>query len=322
MILHNQSEEITKKPPSNIDMPNFLIIGAGKCGTTSLDNYLKQHPEIFIPEIKEPNFFGYELMTEADFRENPQELIHFRNSVTTIDDYQKLFEPAMKGQVKGETSNTYLYHKYAPEGIYNYNKDIKLIAIFRQPADRLWSRYLHLSRESRLPTQDFSECLNRNSIWWERNDLINEGFYFKNLSPYYELFNPSQIRVYLFEELKNNGEKVLEDIFGFLGVDTTFKVDMSVRYNKSGIIKNTLFDKIIGNHGLIPGLTRTIMGNSYQKLKQSSTLQKLITSIRSKNLAKPSIDPGIRKILTNDIYCDDIRKLSKLTGKNLQHWID
>ncbi len=304
------------------DMPDFLIIGAGKCGTTSLDNYLRQHPEIYIPPVKEPNFFGYELLTEDDFKNNYQELIHFRNSVTTIDEYQKLFEPALDGQVKGETSNTYLYHKYAPDGIYSYNKDIKLIAIFRQPAERLWSRYLHLSRDSRLPSDDFAECLNRDSIWWKRNDLVQEGFYYRNLSSFYKLFKSSQIKVYLFEELKDSGETVLEDIFSFLGVDADFQIDMSVRYNQSGIVKNQVFDRLIGSNGIIPKVTRRMLGDQYQTLKESSTLQRLVTKVRKKNLSKPSIDPEIRKVLTNDIYGDDIRKLGKLTGKSLQHWMD
>src|SRR5690606_9216630 len=102
-------------------IPNFLVIGAGKSGTTSLDKYLKQHPEIFIPDVKEPNFFGYETTTLADLNGDPAEIQHYRNSITSLDEYLNLFRAAAPNQLKGETSNTYMYHKDAPARIHFYN---------------------------------------------------------------------------------------------------------------------------------------------------------------------------------------------------------
>src|SRR5688572_28202432 len=75
-------------------LPDFLIIGAGKSGTTSLDKYLKQHPEIFIPRVKEPNFFGYENSKIEDFEGDFQEIKHFKESVTNFDEYINLFRNA------------------------------------------------------------------------------------------------------------------------------------------------------------------------------------------------------------------------------------
>ena len=100
------------------------------------------------------------------------EINHYNNSVTNIDDYLKLFEPANEGQLKGETSNTYMYHDKAAERIKHYNPEMKMLAVLRQPAERLYSRYLHLAREDRLPTPNFEDCLDKETIWWERNDLF------------------------------------------------------------------------------------------------------------------------------------------------------
>jgi hypothetical protein len=303
-------------------IPDFLIIGAGKSGTTSLDKYLNQHPEIFIPKVKEPNFYGYENTKLEDFKGDIGEILHFKGSVTTFDGYTALFKDAKPGQVKGETSNTYMYHPEAPERIKFYNPDIKLIAILRQPAGRLYSRYLHLARESRTPTKDFADCKDKASIWWKRNDLIKEGFYYKNLLPFYKLFPKENIRVFLYEELNDRPEAVLRDIYDFLSVNPDFKGDLSVKYNQSGIIKNRFLDSIYGQKGILTKLTKVVLPKGgVQKLKSSTAVQRVINTLRGKNLVKPKMDPDVRKWLTNDVYGDDIKNLQTLIEKDLTHWL-
>src|SRR6187551_2429139 len=100
-------------------MPDFLVIGAGKSGTTSIDKYLHQHPDVFVPKRKEPNFFGYENKREDELS-SPEDIAHFRNSVTTLPEYLRIFEDALPHQKRGETSNTYMYHVEAPSRIKHY----------------------------------------------------------------------------------------------------------------------------------------------------------------------------------------------------------
>ncbi|MBK6266523.1 sulfotransferase [Marivirga sp. S37H4] len=301
-------------------LPDFLIIGAGKSGTTSVDNYLKQHPSIFISSRKEPNFFGYELNTAEDFKGMPQ-LNHYNNSITDLNQYLQLFEPARENQLKGETSNTYMYHEAAPDRILHHIPKVKLIAILRQPAERLYSRFLHLARENRLPTENFSDCLDKNTVWWTRNDLIKEGFYGKYLSKYYKRFDKSQIKVFIFEELKNGPEKMMAEIFDFLGVDSSFELDFSVEYNQSGFIKNKKFDSVFGSNGLINKTAKTLLPNKLiHLLRKNVTVQKNLQTIRSKNLHKPKLEKELKKQITNNIYLDDIKLLEKVTGKDLSHW--
>jgi hypothetical protein len=303
-------------------IPDFLVIGAGKSGTTSVDKYLSQHPDIFVPKSKEPNFFGYENMKVEDFNGNQEEIAHFKRSVTRLEDYLKIFEEAKPHQIKGETSNTYMYHEQAPEKIKYYNPDVKLIAVLRQPAGRLYSRYLHLARENRTPTKNFSDCLDRSSIWWKRNDLIKEGFYYKNLYKYYELFPKENIRVYLYEDLQSNPLKVMQDIYGFLGVDATFSPDVTVRYNESGFVKNKFLNKIYGQGGFISRSIRAILPTTLvQKLRGNLALKKKMFALRSKNLDRPGMDPAIRKTLTFDVYQEDIKNLEKLIGRDLGNWL-
>ena len=307
-----------KKKFANI--PDFLIIGAGKSGTTSLDNYLKQHPQIFISERKEPNFFGYELNQLSDFSVE-SEINHYKESVTNLTEYLKLFSSAKQGQLIGETSNTYMYHTSAAERIYHYNPDVKLIAILRQPAERLYSRFLHLARENELPSENFSDCLDKDSIWWWRNDLVKEGFYSLYLKKYYELFNKEQIKVFLFEDLKNQPEKLFREIFEFLKVDSNFEPNLSVEYNQSGFIKNKKLDTIFGGKGIINRSIKFVLpGKIIAALKSNTKLQKKIQSIRNKNLYKPKFDVELRNKITKEIYCDDIKELEKIIDRDLTHW--
>jgi hypothetical protein len=304
-------------------IPDFLIIGAGKSGTTSLDNYLKQHPEIFIPKVKEPNFYGYEQTKPEDFKGSFEELNHYKQSVTDLNSYLRLFEAAKPGQLKGETSNTYMYHSTAAERIHHYNPDMKLIAVLRQPAGRLYSRYLHLARENRTPSNDFADCLDKESIWWKRNDLIKEGFYYKNLSKFYEIFPKQNIRIYLYEEFNSQPEKILKDIYQFLGVDTEFETNFSVKYNQSGFIRNRFLDRIYGQKGFVTRTVRTLLPESIvNTLKKNIFVQKQLNELRSTNLVKPKLDPKVRQRLTNEVYGEDITNLQKLIGRDLSHWFE
>lgn len=306
---------------SSNSLPNFLIIGAGKSGTTSVDNYLKQHPDIYVSPTKEPNFFGYELNTASDFEGTPQ-LFHYKNSVTNYRDYIKLFEGAKANQMKGETSNTYMYHENAAARIKHYVPDVKLIAILRQPAERLYSRYLHLARDRKLPTDNFEDCLDRDSIWWKRNDLVKEGFYGKHLAKYYELFHPSQIKVFLYEELREDPRNLHRQIFSFLGVQEDFEIDFSIAYNQSGFIKNPLVDKFIGANSLIFRTAKKLLSEeSMRKLKDNRLLFKKVNDLRNKNLSKPNLTKELRQRITYEIYKEDILFLEKIIKKDLSHWL-
>lgn len=304
------------------NLPDFLIIGAGKSGTTSVDNYLKQHPDIYISAVKEPNFFGYELNTAQDFEGTPQ-LNHYNSSITNIADYLNLFEEASSRQIKGETSNTYMYHENAAERIKHYIPNVKLIAILRQPAERLYSRYLHLARENKLPTESFEECLDRGSIWWERNDLIKEGFYGKYLEKYFKIFDESQIKVFIYEELREDPQKLHKEIFQFLGVKDDFDIDFSITYNQSGFIKNPLIDQLIGPKSfLFRGLKKIVSEKNIQKVKENKFLFKKVNDLRSKNLSKPKLSKDLKYKISNEIYKDDIVLLQKLINKDVSHWLD
>lgn len=300
--------------------PDFLVIGAGKSGTTTVNNYLKQHHQIFVPSKKEPNFFGYELTAEADLQ-GKRILHHYKESVTSLSAYEDLFRPARSNQIKGETSNTYLYHQDAPARIFFHAPNVKLIAILRNPVDRLYSRYMHLVREQRQPTNQFSDCLDRSTIWWERNDLIQEGFYYKHLKRFYDLFDVGQLRIYLYEDLRDNPANLMQNIYQFLGADPMFRPDFNVELNKSGYIRNRAVNKVIGQNGFIKNTLEQILPRKiYAAAKDATWAQKYLSKLRNTNLVKPPLSAHLRQQITQEIYQQDIMLLSKLINRDLRTW--
>src|SRR5215218_4707583 len=121
-------------------MPNFLIIGAGKSGTTSLYHYLGQHPEVFMSPMKEPKFFCFE-GERPNFRGPGDDEEINRKCVTTIDAYRALFDGVACEKAVGEASSMYLYYPKAPERIDHHVAGVRLIAVLRNPVDRAYSSY-------------------------------------------------------------------------------------------------------------------------------------------------------------------------------------
>jgi len=303
----------------NKSFPDFLIIGAGKSGTTSLYHYLGQHPDIFLPKIKEPNFFAYEMHKEDDF-EDESTKEHFMLSITSLKEYTELFEKAKPGQIIGENSNTYLYMPHALERIKYYIPNCKIIAILRQPAERIFSRYTHLERINQVPSNFFSDIFDRNSIWWKRPDLIMEGFYYRHLNKYYKNFHSDDIKVLLFDELINDPGKVLKDITDFLGADSSFKFQVNTQFNVSGRIKSKLFNKLIGHNSILISGLQTIVPVLYENIKMNSSFRSVVEKLRSKNIERLHLSEELKQRITNEIYKEDIKSLEKLVKINLKHW--
>jgi hypothetical protein len=218
-------------------MPNFLIIGAAKAGTTSLYEYLKQHPQIWMSPVKETNFFALEGEI-LDFR-GPEDHNYINKfSITKIEDYLNLFQGVENQVAIGEASPLYLYHPTAPKRIQHYIPDVKLIVILRNPVDRAYSSFLHLVRDGREPLRIFAQALREEDVrirssWEHIWHYKQMGFYYDQLNRYFNRFEKQQIRVYLFEDFITNTSCTLKSIFQFLGVNDSFIPNMSIRHNVS-----------------------------------------------------------------------------------------
>lgn len=226
-------------------LPNFLIIGAAKSGTTTLYDWLTQHPQVYMSPVKETNFFALE-NAQLDF---PQGTIHqgyLKNFKTTITDYKDQFTAVSNEVAIGEASPSYLYYPEASAKIKSYIPDAKLIAILRNPYERAYSNFVHHLRDKLETTTDFAQALEMEkerieNNWWWGFHYLNAGFYTVQLKRYLEKFDAEQIKIYLFEDLKNNPDKTLKDVFQFLEIDNSFAAQKLNQYNATGVPKNRFF---------------------------------------------------------------------------------
>ena len=305
-----------------LNYPNFLIIGAGKSGTTSVYNYLKQHPDVFMSPVKEPDFFALEGQTPVDPKNDPEQLYYYPWAIYDLDNYNKLYDNVKNEKAVGESSTMYLYKPDTHLRIKKYVPNAKMIAIFRDPVSRLYSRYMHLARENRLPTDNFEvDVFDKSTLWWKRDDLVKEGFFYKHLSKYFETFDKNQFKIFLHDDLVADSDKFIYDLYSFLEIDTRFKPDTDIKYNESGFVKNKFKDAFIGQKSIIRRSVETVSPKLVEKMRNSTKMQKTVTSMRRGNLERPKLNPEFRKRVINEIYREDILKFQDLIGRDLSNWL-
>lgn len=297
-------------------LPNFLIIGAAKAGTTSLYYYLKQHPEVFMSDLKEPHFFSFE-GEKLNFRRagNLADPIN-ETAITNLNNYCDLFKDVSDHKAIGEASPSYLHTPKAADRIKFYIPEAKLIAILRHPVERAYSAFLGQylnSIEKGMPyLSDFSEAIHSEERFIQENwtpifFYKKLGFYYEQLKYYYNTFPSEKIHVCLNEDLQKSPLEVLQQIYQYLGVNSSFIPDTSTRAGVSGVPKNQAL---------------------YRFLKQSS-IKKILKPILPKGIGqrfekqmlnKPKMSPEIRQELL-DLYREDILKLQDLIHRDLSSWL-
>lgn len=295
-------------------MPNFLIIGTAKAGTTALYQHLKQHPQIYMSPVKEPAFFATEDEKLNVCSPSGKSSYLF----SSIEAYQELFRGASNEKAIGEASTVYLYSSKAAERIKRCIPDVKLIVILRNPVERAYAQFLHSCREGFEPLADFAQALQEeesriSNKWRTVFHYKQRGFYYLHLKRYLNIFEPSQIQIYLYEDFNANPDSVIQDVFSFLGVDDTFSPDLSLRYNVSGIPKNKAL------HALYRNLKSLLPKELLSQLRQSVVPQ-ILFSLQSKNLIKQQLSDEVRKELTQ-VYREDTLKLQDLIQQDLSIWL-
>jgi hypothetical protein len=299
-------------------MPNILIIGAAKSGTSALWRYLPQHPDIFMSPKKEPHFFAYENSTPD--AQGPGD--HTKYAKTDLDSYCALFDGVKNESAIGEAATTSLYMPIAVERIKYYIPEAKFIAILRQPADRAFSSYMNLIRDHREPVQEFAEALKleeeRISCHWGFMwHYTRVGYYYEQLKRFFGRFDKDQIRVFLHDEFNDNPVPILQDIFNFLEVDDGFMPDMRVRANVSGIQKSKVVEHLTGILFDRPNPLRFLARRAFSEEGR----WRFTTTVRDRNLAPQTLPPSFRQVLT-ERFRDDILKLQELIDRDLTHWLE
>jgi hypothetical protein len=284
-------------------LPNFMIIGVAKAGTTSLHRYLDQHPQVFMCPMKGTNFFGYEDARAWKWTDEgePPLLQHFQ--VKTLAAYEAAFAGATNEIAIGEASPQYFRCPTAARRIYECLPQVKLVASLRNPADRAFSGFLMRTRRGEAVKSIYEELTPAASH-------VREGFYYERMKRYFDLFPREQIKIILFEEFKRDATKVVVDLFDFLGVDTHFAPDTSTKHNPAGVPKNRFLNRLFFN----PTLIRTA------KTLFPERVQQLVKHVRQQNLQTPPKLPADLRAKLLEHYHTDILKLELLLDKDLSIW--
>jgi hypothetical protein len=304
-------------------MPNFLVVGAAKSGTTALYEYLKQHPQVFMSYSKEPHFFSFE-GKRPDFQGPGDKELYDDIGVSDIEVYRRLFRAVTKETAIGEASVYYLYLARARDRIRYYVPDMKIIAILRNPVERAYSNFLHMIRDGKEPLADFARALQAEegriqNNWGPLWHYKQVGFYYEQLKRYYEVFDREQIRVYLYEDLHDDPTTTVRDAYTFLGVDDAFTPDGSVSHNVSGVPKNKHVHAL-HQFLLKPHPIKAIFKPFLPVELRRALPHRLINTLRNRTLAKPPFPIEVRRQLI-EVYSEDILKLQELIQRDLSKWL-
>jgi hypothetical protein len=296
-------------------LPNFFIVGAAKAGTTALYRYLRQHPEVYLPAVKEPRFFSYD-PSDATRYAGPgaQELID--SVVKDLATYESLYQGVTHEKAIGDASPAYLPSPVAARRIHQSVPDARIVAVLRNPIERAYSHFVYNVHTGWEDEKDFERALaltehRQREHWWRKWDYVRNGFYHEQLSRYYDVFQPDRIRVFLYEDLVADPQGLVAELLGFLGVDPLVQLDVSGRHNVSGLPKSERVNRLLSGPGPVRGAAKKLLP------------QGLRTGMRSRlerrNLHKPEMSPRVRALL-RDVYREDISRLERLIERDLSGW--
>jgi len=298
-------------------LPNFLIVGPPKCGTTSLYQYLNQHPEVFFSEYKEPNYFalaGEKLPKPGPV---PPEIMYqliYSRSIMDFDKYQAAFTDAGEDKAIGDASVRYLYFEKAPERIQETIPDVKMIAILREPVSRLYSHYCMnvqyqvepLGLEEAIMAEDERVAADWGWDW----HYVRIGRYAEQLKRYFKLFAPGQLKVFLHDDFIADPGKMFREVCDHIGIDATFEPDISGRGKVAYRGRNLALDRWL--HW--PSKTR----RGLQKLLPGKASAAVMKGLKEWNRAEvPKLDPELRATLGKKYFEKDLPELADLLGREI-----
>ena len=297
----------------DLNLPNLLIVGAAKSGTTSLHNYLRQHPEIFMTKHKEPHF-----LINSDIGKN-----RIHNAVLTLGEYKSMFKTSRCYKYKGESSVMYLtYPDFSIKNINKYlSNDVKIIIILRNPIERAFAGYLHNFRYNSDENLSFEQAIEQSEKrYHEILDITPDTRYlyvgenYRKVKTFIDEFKEN-VHVIFYDDYVDNIDLCLAEIFDFLGIKKV-PIDTTKRYMEGGwMFKSTFLRDIIIPSNKVKSLFKGIL--PIRMIRQG--LRKLVMYMCTVNT--PNLTVKMREKLKS-YYNQDILQLSRLLNKDLSHWIN
>jgi hypothetical protein len=301
----------------SLPLPNFFLVGAAKSGTTSLANYLDQHPGVFVTRPKEPNFFAFE-PDEVPSVVGPGDASHrfdmlLKYSVTSPAAYQRLYAPAGQASARGEASVRYLYYAEVPGRIAAAVPDARILLVLRDPVRRMYSHY-HMNVRSQLEPLGFRDAIEAEPQRVEQGwgwdwHYVRVGRYGEQLERYLRHFSREQIHVEWHDDLVRQPAAVMGRIFHHLGVDPRFVPDLTSRKMVGSTPRNRLLRRVIREENLVKRVAQALVPRRLRKAASRWIEQRNQQRI-------PSLDDKLYRELAPR-FEDDRRKLADLLHREV-----
>jgi Sulfotransferase family len=298
-------------------MPNFILVGAARSGTTSLYRYLDQHPDIFVAPVKEPHYFAADDF--PDWFAGPGDDRLNRRIIRDQEHYEQLFAAASGKRVIGESSAFYLCHPRAADRIASACPDPKIIIMLRNPVERAYSAYMYLVRDGR-ETLSLTEGLEREGerkaqrfepMWW----YTELGRYFMQVKRFLDLFGKRRVMVLLYDDLCANPAQLVCSVFDFLGVRRDVPIDTSIRYNSAGVPRSrtlyTVVDTFLAGPLALKKHIKALMPSSVSTALRDRVMSALVEPVPM----GADVPTQLR-----GVFADDVNNLEDLLGRDLRCW--
>jgi hypothetical protein len=292
---------------SNADRwPDFFLVGAMKAGTTSIYNYLGNHPRIFIPETKEPHFFACDTCKGRHFFAG--------SAIFEEEDYLALFRSARDDQLIGDFSVSNLWCRYAAENIFEKVPSAKIICVLRNPIDRCLSHYV-MCVQQRREHRSFKEAIEAELYDGDRSfDYLEAGKYSEQIKRYFKIFSEKNIKICLFDDLLNNRPLFMAEMLRFISVDGVIaEKDMNFSANAGGTPRGGIFSFLYKNRQHYLPLV--------SKILPKSARVRIRDNIFIKTSRYPKMTEQERALLVS-IYERDILSLGNFVGRDLSEWLE
>ncbi|MHB8532118.1 MAG: sulfotransferase family protein [Solirubrobacteraceae bacterium] len=313
------STEHGRAAPPAQRLPDFFIVGHSKSGTTALYEMLRAHPQIFMPELKEPVYFARELPRQA----------HRYRAPETLEEYVALFEPAEPGQLLGEASASYLWSHTAAAEIAKVRPDAKIIAILREPASFLRSLHLQNLQSHYEDEKDLRRALAldgarregrnlpRRSTWPQVAIYSEHVRYVEQLARYRESFGPEQLLVLIYDDFRADNRGTVRRVLEFLEVDPDVEV-MAREANPTVQMRSQQLDEVVHALSVGTGPAARLAKRAVKALTPQGARRGLLKAVRGRLVAgEPEPEDAQLMAELRSRYHDEVLALSEYLGRDL-----
>ena len=297
------------------NLPKFLFVGTAKAGTTSIYNYLLQHPQIALP-VKETFYFMRKAM---EFNLPYPQQRDREGLILDEHEYRKAFT-GNENRITGEIGTGYLYayQESIPEIKRLLGEEVKVLMVLRNPVDRTFSSYKHFLKDLH-ETDTFRESLNSEheriarhwDFMWHHTAVSR---YCEQVKAYLNAF--PKVKILWYDDLETDPQVFMRDIFNFIGVESNVPLELEKRVNVSGKAKNEQLQRFITQENALKRFLRPVI-RQFLSFEQREKLRK---GIKNRNMTRgDKLDPLDRYYLIQE-FSAEIDCLAKLTGRDLSHW--